>query len=113
MQIGAVRSDPPGDESQTPNAEWVEVDNTGDQPVDLTGWGVRDESASHRFTFTDGYRLAGGATVRIHTGCGLPTAADLYWCIRGSAVWNNDGDTAFLVDPSGNVADQRPVPASD
>jgi hypothetical protein len=70
---------------------------------------VRDESASHRFTFPDGFGLAGGATVRIHTGCGPDTATDLHWCISGSAVWNNDGDTAFLVDPAGNVNDQRAV----
>jgi micrococcal nuclease len=109
VRVGAVRADPPGDESQTPNEEWVEVDNTGSAPVDLTGWGLRDESSSHRFEFPDGFRLGGGATVRIHTGCGPATATDLFWCITGSAVWNNDGDTAFLTDPSGNVADERPV----
>ena len=53
-------------------------------------------------------RLA-GATVRIHTGCGPATATALHWCITGSAVWNNAGDTAFLTDPRGNVVDQRAV----
>ena len=24
-----------------------------------------------------------------------------------SAIWNNDGDTAFLEDPSGDIADRR------
>jgi len=47
--------------------------------------------------------------VRIHTGCGSASATDLFWCVSGSAVWNNDGDTAFLTDTRGNVADQRPV----
>jgi len=107
VRVGAANPDPPGDESQTPNEEWIEVDNTGSRPVDLTGWGVRDESASHRFEFPDGFRLAPGASVRIHTGCGSDTGTDLFWCISGSAVWNNDGDTAFLTDPAGNIADQR------
>lgn len=109
VALGRVRADPPGDESQTPNEEWIEVLNTGRVPVDLTGWGVRDESASHRFTFPDGFRLVGGRSVLVHTGCGPDTASDLHWCVRGSAVWNNDGDTAMLTDPRGNLVDQRPV----
>ncbi|MCZ6504686.1 MAG: hypothetical protein O6834_01720, partial [Actinobacteria bacterium] len=27
-----------------------------------------------------------------------------YWCWTSSAIWNNDGDTAFLLDPNGNIA---------
>ena len=51
--------------------------------------------------------LAPGASVAVHTGCGRPTATDLYWCNEGSAVWNNSGDTAFLLDPAGNIAASR------
>ena len=109
VDFGRVRPDPPGDESQTPNEEWVEVVNTGSTPVDLTGWGLRDESASHRFTFPDGFRLAPGAAVLVRSGCGRDTATDLHWCVSGSAVWNNDGDTAFLTDPRGNVVVYRPL----
>lgn len=109
VAVGAARTDPPGDESQTPNEEWVEVVNRGARAVDLTGWGLRDESASHRYTFPDGFRLGPGARVRIHTGCGPDTVTDLHWCVSGSAVWNNDGDTAFVTDPRGNIVDQRPV----
>jgi hypothetical protein len=47
--------------------------------------------------------LEPGATVRVFTGCGSDSAASLYWCNTGSAVWNNSGDTAFLLDPAGNV----------
>jgi endonuclease YncB( thermonuclease family) len=107
--VGDVMTDPPGDESQSLNDEWVEVTNRGSDAVDLTGWGVQDESSSHRFAFPDGYRLAAGTSVRIHSGEGRPTAADLYWGQAGSAIWNNDGDTVFLVDPAGNVHDQLPV----
>jgi hypothetical protein len=31
---------------------------------------------------------------------------DRYWCVSGSAIWNNGGDTAFLLDPVGNVVAQ-------
>lgn len=109
ITVGAVRTDPPGDESVTPNEEWIEVVNAGGRAVDLTGWGVRDESASNRFSFPAGFRLGPGATVRIRTGCGADGARELHWCSRGSAVWNNDGDTVFVTDPNGNVVAQRAV----
>jgi micrococcal nuclease len=109
VAVGEVQTDPPGDESQSLNEEWVEVTNGGDGAVDLTGWGVQDESSSHRFSFPDGYGLPAGGTVRIHSGEGRPTATDLYWGQAGSAIWNNDGDTVFLIDPAGNVHDQRSV----
>jgi hypothetical protein len=37
---------------------------------------------------------------------GTDTATELYWC-NNSEVWNNDGDTAVLLDPSGNIVDSR------
>jgi hypothetical protein len=107
--VGDTRTDPPGDESQRPNEEWVEIRNEGRAPVDLTGWGVKDESASHRYEFPDGFRLRPDAGVRLRTGCGRDTAEDLYWCVTGSAVWNNDGDTVFVTDPSGNIVDRQAV----
>lgn len=107
--VGAVRTDPPGDESRTPYEEWVTIVNRGRRPVDLTGWGVQDISASHRFAFPDGFRLGPGAGVRLRTGCGRDTATDLHWCISGSAVWNNDGDTVIVTDPRGNVVATRDV----
>jgi hypothetical protein len=50
--------------------------------------------------------IAPGNEVFIYTGCGVDSASSLYWCNTGSAVWNNSGDTAFLLDPNGNIADQ-------
>jgi hypothetical protein len=41
----------------------------------------------------------------VHTGCGTDTTAGLYWC-SGGAIWNNSGDTAFLLDPNGNIHDR-------
>jgi micrococcal nuclease len=107
LAIVGLRLDAAGDDAQNLNDEWVEVGNTGAEAADMTGWGVRDESASHRFTFPDGFTLHPGAVVRIHSGCGTDSATELFWCTSGSAIWNNDGDTAFLVDPSGNIVDRE------
>ncbi len=43
--------------------------------------------------------------MNVRSGCGTDTATDLYWCNSGSAVWNNDGDTAFLFDPDDSLVD--------
>jgi hypothetical protein len=41
--------------------------------------------------------------VRRPSRCGEDTATEAYWWSRGSAVWNNCGDTAFLLDPDGRT----------
>lgn len=106
LRITRIRLDAEGNDAENLNDEWIDVSNTGTSVVDLTGWRVRDESSSHRFTFPDGFALGPGATVRIHSGCGPDSDTDLFWCTSGSAIWNNDGDTAFLEDPSGNIVDR-------
>jgi len=102
VTISAVRFDAEGPDADNLNDEWIEIRNSGGG-VDLTGWTVKDESASNRYTFPDGFRLEDGEAVKLRTGCGDDSADELFWCRSGAAVWNNDGDTAFLLDPSGNV----------
>lgn len=105
VRIGQIRYDAAGDDNTNLNDEWVELVNGGSESVELTGWVVKDESASHRYSLPSGFVLAPGSTVRLHTGCGDDTASLLYWCNQGSAVWNNSGgDTVFLLDPNGNIA---------
>ena len=41
--------------------------------------------------------------VTLFSGCGPDDETARYWCMSGSAVWNNSGDTVFLRDPSGNI----------
>ncbi len=103
IEIGHIRYDAAGDDNDNLNDEWVEFTNPGESALDLTGWSVKDESATHRYHFPDGFVIEPGATVRLHTGCGDDDASSLFWCNQGSAVWNNSGDTVFVVDPNGNV----------
>jgi len=97
-----VNADAPGDDGVNLNGEWVRFTNAGADAADLDGWEVADESASHRYTFSD-LRLEPGAEVTLFSGCGPDDATARYWCVSGSAVWNNSGDTVFLRDRNGNI----------
>jgi micrococcal nuclease len=103
LTISEVRFDAEGDDNQNLNDEWVRITNQGGAVVELGGWVLKDTSATHRYTFPDGFALDAGASVTVRTGCGADTATELHWCNEGSAVWNNSGDTAFLLDAAGNV----------
>ena len=81
--------------------EWVEITNRGSSPVSLSGWKIEDDSSKHTYTFPS-FTLDPQATVTLHTGEGTDTATELYWG-SGSPLWNNDGDTAYLFDDSGNL----------
>lgn len=107
LTISDVNFDAEGPDADNANDEWVQITNDGPERVDLDGWRLRDESASNRYDFPAGFGLAPGSTVTVRTGCGSDSATDLHWCASGAAVWNNDGDTAFLLDPAGNIVTQR------
>ena len=97
-----VNADAPGDDGENLNGEWVEFTNAGAEAIDLDGWEVADESSSNRYTFSD-LRLEPGAEVTLFSGCGPDDDTSRYWCVSGSAVWNNSGDTVFLRDRNGNI----------
>ncbi|WP_030978992.1 lamin tail domain-containing protein [Streptomyces sp. NRRL S-1824] len=105
VDISAVQADSPGRDNysnRSLNAEWVELTNNDRRAVNLDGWTLRDEDG-HRYRFDD-VRLAGRATVRIHTGVGRDTRTDLYQD-RRSYVWDNRSDTAALRDDRGRTVD--------
>lgn len=85
------------------NGEWVEIHNTSDQDIDMTGWKLCDKN-NHVFCF-DKFILKAGLSVTIYTGKGNDSASALYWN-RGSPVWNDKGDCAYLSDRDGNVVDE-------
>ncbi|MFH8804900.1 lamin tail domain-containing protein [Streptomyces sp. NPDC017936] len=105
VEISNVQYDSPGRDDRSNrslNREWVELTNTTRNAVNLDGWTLKDRSG-HTYTF-DHYRLAGRATVRIHTGEGRDTRTDLYQG-RRNYVWNNDSDTATLRNDRGRFID--------
>ena len=103
--ISAVRHDVQGRAAfsgRALNREWADVTNTSRRDVNLSGWTLSDADG-HSYVFRH-YRLAGGATVRVHTGEGRDTLTDLYQD-RRSSVWNHDADTATLRNDRGRYVD--------
>src|SRR5882672_649260 len=83
--------------------EWVELHNNTGKAVSLANWTLRDK-AGHVYKFGT-FTLKAHASVRIHTGHGANTAANVYW--RHSwYIWNNNGDTATL-KTSASAAESR------
>ncbi len=95
VRITHIEYNPPGSDVE---GEYVLIRNFTGSVVNMTGWTLRDQ-AGHVFTFPP-FPLNPDASVRIWTKSGTNTAQDLYWG-RSTAVWNNDGDIAYLRDSSG------------
>lgn len=108
LVIVEVFENAPGDDRQNPNGEYVVIENVGDNTVDLVDWAIRDESTRHRHIFGS-IEISPGERVQLRTGCGDDDLGsdpiELFWCDPEPPVWNNGGDTAFLLDPNGAIAD--------
>lgn len=104
ISIIGIESDPPGRDEDDLGGEVVALRSDSADPTDLTGWSLRDESTRWRFSFPNGYAIPAGAEIAVVTGCGTDTESTLHWC-ADDPVWSNDGDTALLLDPNGNIVD--------
>jgi len=95
--------DASGEDAAALNDEYFTLENTGTQPADLTGWSVSNEHGD-TFEFPDGFTLAPGAIVMIHSGAGTNTEAILYWN-AAAPVWNNTTDIAILYNALHDIVD--------
>ncbi|MET8329901.1 lamin tail domain-containing protein [Streptomyces sp. NPDC005181] len=103
--LGDIQYNSPGRDdysNRSLNGEWVEVTNTGRRAVNLDGWTLSDRSGN-RYRFED-LRLAGRATVRVHTGYGRDTRTDVYQDSR-DYIWSNYSDRATLRNDRGWTVD--------
>ena len=114
IQITMVNYDAPRDDNDNPNGEWVKIANTGNRDVDMSGWRLYDNAykwgtaRDHVFVFPSGFILRAGQSVTVYTGKGINTGSQLYFGRSPgeyAAIWNNDGDCAYLVDDEGNLID--------
>lgn len=105
IRVVEISADPEGKDRNNLNEEYIVVKNTGDAPIDLTGWRVKDEDG-HVYTFPDGFTLEIGQTVTLHTSRGTQSDSDLFWW-SDRAVWDNDGDTIAIFDERGHKLYER------
>ncbi|WP_207592829.1 MBL fold metallo-hydrolase [Halomontanus rarus] len=90
----------------TPDEESIVLENTADEPVDLSGFALRDRDGGQvdgglsPFRFPSGFVLEPGESVTVTTGQGDATDSELYWGYNVN-VWRDDGDVVRLVGPDG------------
>jgi hypothetical protein len=102
LEIGFVtpfRYDSLGNDLDAENGEVVTLWNQGDRTIDVSGWVLNNEEGV-AYEFPEGFSLAPGGQVAIHTGCGEDSTTDLYWCSR-RPLWNDRGGVASLSTPDG------------
>ncbi|MFQ5582666.1 MAG: lamin tail domain-containing protein [Mariprofundaceae bacterium] len=88
--------DVPGvSDHQRTSEEYVSFINNGNALVLLKGWRIQD-AASHRFVLPERSMMP-GETLRVVTGAGTDTSNDIFLG-ESQAVWNNRGDSVYLVD---------------
>jgi hypothetical protein len=95
--------DADGDDAANLNDEYFTLENAGTEPVDLGGWTVSNERGAV-FRFPNGYTLAVGAVVYVHSGTGTNSGNVVFWG-AAAPVWNNDSDIAVLCDATGLIID--------
>ena len=106
LKITTVHADAQGDDRRNPNGEYVRICNVGDRPVALHGFSIQD-TGHHRYVFSTG-TLEPGYTALLLSGRGhdrMQRGQLLFYWGSGRPIWNNDGDTASLVDPNGKLID--------
>ena len=94
-----INYDPPGNDLL---GEFIQIGWTGADDLDMSGWLLRDK-ANHRYVFPE-LVLKTGQKIRVYTA-GLITndmtdanaTTKILHMARGKAVWNNIGDTMFLI----------------
>jgi len=83
-----------GDGQATNNDEWIELYNSGQEPVDLAGWQLDDEEGGSR-----PYPIPAGVSI-------APGGFLVFYKWETGVSLNNDGDKVRLLRPDGVVADQ-------
>ncbi len=82
--------------TQTQSDEYVEIENTGDSPVNMSGWSLHNVYGSQTFSWSN-FTLAAQKRIRVYTNEQHPESGGFsFKAARG--VWNNSGGAAELVD---------------
>ena len=88
-----------------PLDEYIEIENTSNNSVNMKNWYIKVESNSAmRYNFPD-FTLGGGKTVRVWTKFGQDTTSNLFWNWP-EPIWKDNGDCAYLRDNAGVLRDK-------
>lgn len=98
LELEMTQPDPRGPDNDVLDEEIVTIKNNSEEPADLTGFVLRDESTVNRLRLPEGTLVPAGGALAIRSGCGDPIG----WC-SSIAIWNNAGDSALLLAPGGTV----------
>jgi len=101
LVISFIHADAEGNDNYNLNDEYIRIKNIGSSTIDLTGWSVRDE-AGNTYHFPNNYKLPPGSEITLYSGSGVNTNSQLYWGAQ-HAIWNNAGDTIYIVDSTGKT----------
>lgn len=96
-------------------SDCVTVVNQTHEPMSLKGWTLISETGNQVFEFPENLVLEPGKRVTVWSGAHAEShhapPEHLFWTRR--YVWNNQGDTAILVNPAGeHVSTVTGVPAA-
>ena len=87
--------------------EYVEIKNTGNEPVDLAGWRLLDISEGYPSLTFPSYVLEPDQVIRVYTNEVHPEYGGFSFN-SGKAVWNNtSSDTAVLYDAEGQEVSRK------
>lgn len=120
LALDDVDPNPPGDDHQHPEDEYVVFRNVGESTLELAGWTVHDAAeeegrvrpGEHTFEFGEGTTLEPEERVALHTGDRPDEGAEVegpadsrhfFWG-KSRAIWNNDEDLIVVRDDDGSPA---------
>ncbi|MBV9171116.1 MAG: lamin tail domain-containing protein [Chloroflexi bacterium] len=87
--------------------EYVCLTNSDTTPVNMSAWVLRNVMG-RSYNFPQGFTLAPGQTVKVHTGAGSDSTTDLHWSYSVNPAWessdkltlhNNEDVEVFVSDP--------------
>jgi hypothetical protein len=95
-----------GVKGNTEPDEYVEITNTGSQPVDITDWVLQDPKGDDEYKW-EGFTIQPGQIIRVYTNEVHPESGGFTFG-SSQALWANSGGTAELYDSDRQLVSRYP-----
>ena len=86
--------------------EYVEITNSGSQPVDITDWVLKDPKGDDEYKW-EGFTLQPGQMIRVYTNEVHPESGGFTFG-ASHAIWANSGGTTELYDSDQQLVSRYP-----